>query len=133
MREIPAAILKALEAVQAQQVRQQKLLEQLAGSTAGAFAPLTPPEEVATVPPLQPPTLLTRADLRKFYNVTYSREHISRLVAKGKVPPPLALGESIYSRKVWRRDDVENFIANRPVFDAAFKRAAPQIKGKKSA
>ena len=131
-------VIEALKNVQAQQARQQQLLERLAGSPQmAAFVLPTPAEErpsaLATAPLQQPPALLTREDLRRYFGITYSREHLSRLVTKGLFPLPVPLGESVYSRKMWRLEDVQNFIVNRPVFDAAFKRAAPPIKGRKSA
>ncbi len=57
--------------------------------------------------------LLGLADLRAL-GISYSRQHLWRLVAKGKFPAPVALGPEVYARKAWRRADVEAWLAALP-------------------
>jgi len=52
--------------------------------------------------------LLSRADLREHYGITYSRPHLHRLMHAGKFPRQVALGGSEpYARKAWHRADIE--------------------------
>jgi predicted DNA-binding transcriptional regulator AlpA len=62
------------------------------------------------------PVLLGRADLREYYGITYSRAHLHRLMREGKFPRQVALGPEMYCRKVWRRGDIEQWIASLPTF-----------------
>jgi predicted DNA-binding transcriptional regulator AlpA len=61
-----------------------------------------------------PPVLLSRADLREHYGITYSRAHLHRLMREGKFPRQVALGPEPYARKAWRRADVEAWVASLP-------------------
>jgi predicted DNA-binding transcriptional regulator AlpA len=72
---------------------------------------VTPRDERPAALATAPPVLLSRADLRAFYGITWSRAHLYRLVASGEFPRPVALGSHASSRKAWRRDDVEAFVA----------------------
>jgi predicted DNA-binding transcriptional regulator AlpA len=63
-----------------------------------------------------PPMLLSHADLREHYGITYSRVHLHRLMREGKFPRQVAFGPEQYSRKAWRRDAVEAFVASLPTF-----------------
>jgi predicted DNA-binding transcriptional regulator AlpA len=55
------------------------------------------------------PMFLSRDDLRDFYGISYSRAHLYRLIAAEEFPAPVALGPHAYSRKMWRRDAIEQF------------------------
>jgi prophage regulatory protein len=54
--------------------------------------------------------LLSLADLHAL-GISYSRQHIYRLVAEGRFPRPVALGPELYARKAWRSADVEQWLA----------------------
>ena len=63
------------------------------------------------------PALLGRDDLRQHYGISYSRQHLWRLIKKSKkhrFPRPVALGPGRYARKAWRREDVEAWLAALP-------------------
>jgi len=68
------------------------------------------PAQPAAAAPVAP-VLLSRDDLRTFFGITFSRAHLYRLVAAGEFPRPVALGPHAYSRKCWRRDEVEAWVA----------------------
>jgi predicted DNA-binding transcriptional regulator AlpA len=63
-----------------------------------------------------PPMLLSHADLREHYGITYSRVHLHRLMREGKFPRQVAFGPEMYCRKVWRRGAIEQWIASLSTF-----------------
>jgi predicted DNA-binding transcriptional regulator AlpA len=68
-------------------------------------------EQAARQGPTPDKVLLSRADLNAL-GISYSRQHLFRLVREGRFPRPIALsGPQPYSRKVWRRADVERWLA----------------------
>jgi predicted DNA-binding transcriptional regulator AlpA len=76
--------------------------------------PATPrderPSALATAPP-PGKVLLSRDDLRAL-GITYSRQHLHRLMAEGRFPRPVALGgPELYARKAWRAVDVARWLA----------------------
>jgi predicted DNA-binding transcriptional regulator AlpA len=89
-------------------------------------------EQASSTPVTSLPQLLSRDDLATYYGITYSRKHLWRLMRAGTFPRPVALGTAKYARKAWRRQDIEAFIASRPVVDYDAKDAAapPAKKGK---
>lgn len=79
----------------------------LKGSTARVPAAAPPP---TAAPQPAGKVLLSHADLLAL-GITYSRQHLYRLMAAGAFPRPVALGSEVYARKAWRRADVEAWIA----------------------
>jgi predicted DNA-binding transcriptional regulator AlpA len=72
----------------------------------------TPREQRPSALATAPPVLLSLADLREHYGITYTRQHLYRLMDAGKFPRSVALGPEVYARKAWRREDVERWVAN---------------------
>lgn len=62
--------------------------------------------------------LLGPGDLRAL-GISYSRQHIWRLVKDGRFPAPVALGPEPYARKAWRSADVDAWLAALPTAGAA--------------
>lgn len=84
--------------------------------------PAEPPPSVSRPQPQA--LLLSRDDLREFYGISYSRTYLAKLIARGEFPAPLALGPHSYSRKAWRRDDIEAWINKLSEFQYADNSAA---------
>jgi predicted DNA-binding transcriptional regulator AlpA len=59
--------------------------------------------------------LLSRADLREQYGITYSRSHLWTLIQKGAFPAPVqtGIGDSRFARKAFRSDLIEAWIESR--------------------
>jgi predicted DNA-binding transcriptional regulator AlpA len=73
--------------------------------------------------PSMPPALLNHEDLRRYYGITYSRQHLWRLVRAGVLPRPVALGIGKYARKAFRREDIEAHVASLSYVGGAGKAA----------
>ena len=54
--------------------------------------------------------LLSHADLHAL-GITYSRQHLYRLMVSGAFPRPVGLGTEASARKAWRRADILQWIA----------------------
>jgi predicted DNA-binding transcriptional regulator AlpA len=78
----------------------------------------TPRRQRPDVPPIGPPVLLSRDDLRVHYGITYSRPHLHRLIKEGRFPRPVALaGPEKFARKAFRRSDIEAWLTALPYAD----------------
>jgi predicted DNA-binding transcriptional regulator AlpA len=54
--------------------------------------------------------LLGLSDLHAL-GISYSRQHLHRLMREGKFPQTVTLGPEVYSRKAWRAEDVARWLA----------------------
>jgi len=71
----------------------------------------TPSELHSSAPTNGPPQLLSQHDLRRFYGINFSRQHVWRLIRAGVLPRPVALGIGKFARKAFRREDIEAYVA----------------------
>lgn len=81
----------------------------------------TPRELRPSMPAARPPSgkvLLGLGDLRAL-GISWSRQHLHRLMHAGKFPRPVALGPEVRARKAWRADDIERWLASLPYIDSA--------------
>jgi predicted DNA-binding transcriptional regulator AlpA len=60
--------------------------------------------------PNNPDALLTRAQLREHFNISYSHTHLRRMAKDGQFPQPLQLG---LRRVAWRVADIQAWINSR--------------------
>jgi prophage regulatory protein len=82
-------------------------------------APERPLPEWARPPPLPDKLLLSHTDLHAL-GISYSRQHLYRLMASGAFPRPVALGAEVCARKAWRRSDIMNWLGQlRPAAEPA--------------
>ena len=83
-------------------------------------APAAP--AVATGATTEPSTpnklLLSYLDLRAL-GISWSRQHLHRLMREGRFPPQVASGPEQCARKFWRAEDVEAWLAALPYTEAA--------------
>jgi hypothetical protein len=72
-------------------------------------------KEIVENPTGPPPdkALLGYADLRAL-GISYSREHLRRLMVAGKFPLAVALGPEKYARKMWTATSVRSWLAALP-------------------
>lgn len=75
-------------------------------------AAATPSEQRPSAPTTGPPQLLSQHDLRQFYGINFSRQHLWRLTRAGVLPRPVALGIGKFARKAFRREDIEAYVAS---------------------
>jgi prophage regulatory protein len=57
--------------------------------------------------------LLNQDDLRAL-GITFSRQHLWRMMQRGEFPAPVELGSG--ARKAWRAEEIEAWIRDRPRF-----------------
>jgi prophage regulatory protein len=69
----------------------------------------TPRAERPSAPP-PGKVLLSHDDLRAL-GISYSRQHLHRLIREGRFPAPVALGPEQYARKAWKSEDVACWLA----------------------
>jgi predicted DNA-binding transcriptional regulator AlpA len=88
----------------------------------------TPRSERPSAPATAPPVLLSRDDLREHYGITYSRQHLHRLIREGCFPQTVSLGDpgQLSARKVWKREDVERWVANLSYINSLNENAAAE-------
>lgn len=57
--------------------------------------------------------LVTYRGLKSMYGIPYSRTHIARLVAAGRFPKPIKLGDGSRSFIGWWSSDLEEWLGSR--------------------
>jgi hypothetical protein len=74
-----------------------------------------------SAPAAGPPSgkvLLGLADLRAL-GISWSRQHLHRLMREGRFPPQLGSGPEPSARKFWKADDIAAWLAALPYADGA--------------
>jgi predicted DNA-binding transcriptional regulator AlpA len=108
-----ARLSEALRQARAEAAREQALAKAEAERRAKALVAAAQYERRQAAehqPATPPPVLLSHADLKEHFGISYSRQHLHRLAASGKFPRPVALGPEVHARKAWRRADIEAWI-----------------------
>lgn len=57
--------------------------------------------------------LLTREQLAAEKGIVFSRQHLYRLIQKGKFPPPIKPGGTIGSRNQWSEAEIDKWLRKR--------------------
>ena len=66
----------------------------------------------------RPVRLVSFPELKDRYGISYSRNHIWRLIGEGQFPTPVQLNQAVGShgsRKAWRESEIEAWLERRTV------------------
>jgi predicted DNA-binding transcriptional regulator AlpA len=109
---MPAATKRNLRGAAAPAPRPSPGAEPAAPAGRWKYRSVSRPRDALVSPLSDDKVLLGHTDLLAL-GITYTRQHLYRLMRRSAFPQTVALGSPPYARKVWRRADIMNWLHER--------------------